>query len=162
MKGFLVSKRITEGLKSEVKAIMCERAELKARRSSGSVFSNTMSLRVKSLTSNNRTVQSAPTVPNTFPSGAKQTSKTSLSCVMTCLFNFSSLMSQIVHVVSMDEQQMMFGWQTFQSKLVSGAASSRCRLFCSVEVRVTPLSSSRKRRRWSEVVAKRSASGFFF
>lgn len=73
------------------------------------MVSKIISLHVKSQMSNNHAVQSAPTVPNTLPSGENDISKTSLSCVITCLLSFSSTTSQIVHVVSIDEQHIILG-----------------------------------------------------
>ena len=79
---------------------------------------------VKFQVSNNHVVQSFPTVTKLFPSEQKEISKTSMSLVMT---NFDSCyvsMSQIEHVVSIEQQHIILGSRGFQSKLVNGADKS--------------------------------------
>lgn len=126
--GFRVSSMIMLCPESEVTAKMFGEKLLNAMRVSGSSYSKMISLLFKSLVSNCRTVVSKPTVANSKPFGSKEMSKTSLSCVITCLTIFCALMSQMVHVVSIDEQQIICVWILFQSKLVSGAESSCCRV----------------------------------
>ena len=79
---------------------------------------------LKSLESNFLTDPSAPTVANTFASGEKLMSNTSLSCAINCLIMFPVEMSQIEHVVSTLHVQMMFRYWVFQSNEVRGALDS--------------------------------------
>jgi hypothetical protein len=77
------------------------------------------------LKSNIRTLPSAPQETNTSTLPAqKRTSKTSLSCAISCVLAVSVGMSQIVHVVSILLVIISFGLSMFQSKLVSGAVCS--------------------------------------
>jgi len=134
--------------------------------------------------SNMRTLPSAPheTKVSTLPA-QKRTSKTSLSCAMSCVLAVSVGMSQMVHVVSMEEVMMSLGETLFQSRLVSGAVcsgvfelESRARgvslvtfvgLVLEVELRVMVLvegegtvAGSDQSRRWSPDVASRSVVCF--
>jgi hypothetical protein len=75
--------------------------------------------------SNMRTLPSAPqlTKTSTLPA-QKRTSKTSLSCAISCVLAVSEGISQMVHVVSMLDVMMSFGDKVFQSREVSGAVCS--------------------------------------
>ena len=84
-------------------------------------------LSVRFLVSKNLAVLSAPTVTKVLPSGQKDTSKTSLSCVMTSLDKDSLCISHKEQVVSIEEQHIILGSCGFQAKLVNGEASS---LYC--------------------------------
>lgn len=75
--------------------------------------------------SNMRTLPSAPQLTKTSTLPAQnRTSKTSLSCAISCVFAVSEGMSQIVHVVSMLDVMMSLGDIVFQSSEVSGAVCS--------------------------------------
>jgi hypothetical protein len=75
--------------------------------------------------SNIRTEPSAPQETKTSTLAAqKRTSKTSLSWAMSCVLAVRLGMSQIVHVVSMEEVIMRLGETTFQSSDVIGAVCS--------------------------------------
>lgn len=75
--------------------------------------------------SNMRTLPSAPQLTNTSTLPAqKRTSKTSLSCAISCVFAVSDGMSHIVHVVSMLEVMISLGDMVFQSSEVRGAVCS--------------------------------------
>ena len=75
--------------------------------------------------SNIRTLPSAPQLTKTSTLFEQNlTSNTSLSCAISCVFAVSVGMSQIVHVVSMDEVIMSFGESLFQSRDVKGAVCS--------------------------------------
>ena len=77
------------------------------------------------LRSNIRTLPSAPQLTNTSTLLAqKRTSKTSLSCAISCVLAVSVGISQIVQVVSMLEVIMRLGESVFQSKEVRGAVCS--------------------------------------
>ena len=79
----------------------------------------------KLLRSNIRTLPSAPQLTNTSTLLAqKRTSKTSLSCAISCVLAVSVGMSHIVQVVSILEVIMRLGESVFQSKEVSGAVCS--------------------------------------
>jgi hypothetical protein len=75
--------------------------------------------------SNIRTEPSAPheTKTSTLPA-QNRTSKTSLSCAMSCVFAVKVGISHIVHVVSILLVIMSFGLRVFQSSEVSGAVCS--------------------------------------
>lgn len=75
--------------------------------------------------SNIRTLPSAPQLTKTSTLPAQNlTSKTSLSCAISCVFAVSVGISQIVHVVSMLDVIMSFGERVFQSNEVNGAVCS--------------------------------------
>lgn len=75
--------------------------------------------------SNIRTLPSAPQLTNTSTLLAQnRTSKTSLSCAISCVLAVSVGISHIVQVVSMLEVMMRLGESVFQSKEVSGAVCS--------------------------------------
>jgi hypothetical protein len=75
--------------------------------------------------SNIRTLPSAPQLTNTSTLPAqKRTSKTSLSCAISCVLAVSVGISHIVQVVSMLEVMMSFGDIVFQSRDVRGAVCS--------------------------------------
>ena len=75
--------------------------------------------------SNMRTLPSAPTLANTSTLPAMNaTSKTSLSCAMSCVLACCVVISQTVHVVSIDEVTIILGLILFQSKEVKGAVTS--------------------------------------
>ena len=77
------------------------------------------------LRSNIRTLPSAPQLTNTSTLLAqKRTSKTSLSCAISCVLAVSVGISHIVQVVSMLEVIMRLGESVFQSNEVSGAVCS--------------------------------------
>ena len=77
------------------------------------------------LRSNIRTLPSAPQLTNTSTLLAQnRTSKTSLSCAMSCVFAVSVGISHIVQVVSMLEVMIKLGDSVFQSRDVSGAVCS--------------------------------------
>ena len=77
------------------------------------------------LRSNIRTLPSAPQLTNTSTLLAqKRTSKTSLSCAISCVLAVSVGISHIVQVVSMLEVIMRLGERLFQSNEVSGAVCS--------------------------------------
>lgn len=155
--GFLVSRMMMLLPDIEVTANMFGEKLLNAILVNGSSYSKMISLLFRSLVSNCRTVVSKPTVANSNPFGSKEISKTSLSCVITCLTIFCALISQIVQVVSIDEQQIIWVWTLFQSKLVSGAESSCCKvLFKSTTLYDWSL--KWYKRKWSELVAKISSS----
>ena len=72
-----------------------------------------------------RTLPSAPQLTNTSTLPAQnRTSNTSLSCAINCVFAVSVGMSQMVHVVSIEDVMISFGERVFQSKDVSGAVCS--------------------------------------
>ena len=72
-----------------------------------------------------RTLPSAPQLTNTSTLPAqKRTSKTSLSCAISCVFAVSVGMSHIVQVVSMLDVIISFGDIVFQSRDVRGAVCS--------------------------------------
>lgn len=72
-----------------------------------------------------RTEPSAPQDANTSTEpDMKRTSKTSLSCAMSCVLAVSEGISQIVQVVSMEDVIMSEGEMTFQSSEVNGAVKS--------------------------------------
>lgn len=75
--------------------------------------------------SNIRTLPSAPQDTNmsTLPA-QKRTSKTSLSCAMSCVLAVRVGMSQMVQVVSIELVMINFGLNRFQSRLVKGAVCS--------------------------------------
>jgi hypothetical protein len=75
--------------------------------------------------SNMRTLPSAPQLTKTSTLPAQnRTSKTSLSCAISCVLAVSEGMSHIVHVVSMLDVIMSLGDKVFQSREVSGAVCS--------------------------------------
>src|SRR3982074_462402 len=75
--------------------------------------------------SNIRTLPSAPQLTKTSTLLAqKRTSKTSLSCAMSCVLAVRVGMSHIVHVVSMLDVMIRLGEMVFQSKAVIGAVCS--------------------------------------
>jgi len=75
--------------------------------------------------SNILTLPSAPQDTNTSTLLAqKRTSYTSLSWAISCVLAVRVGMSQMVHVVSMEEVMMSDGWTTFQSNEVMGAVCS--------------------------------------
>lgn len=75
--------------------------------------------------SNMRTLPSAPQLTKTSTLFEQNlTSNTSLSWAISCVFAVSVGMSQIVHVVSIDDVMMSFGESLFQSKDVKGAVCS--------------------------------------
>jgi hypothetical protein len=75
--------------------------------------------------SNMRTLPSAPQLTKTSTLPAQnRTSKTSLSCAMSCVLAVSEGISHIVHVVSMLDVMMSLGDMVFQSRDVSGAVCS--------------------------------------
>lgn len=75
--------------------------------------------------SNIRTLPSAPQLTNTSTLLAqKRTSKTSLSCAISCVLAVNDGMSQIVHVVSILEVMIRLGERVFQSRDVRGAVCS--------------------------------------
>jgi hypothetical protein len=75
--------------------------------------------------SNMRTLPSAPQLTKTSTLPAQnRTSKTSLSCAISCVLAVSEGMSHIVHVVSMLDVMMSLGDKVFQSREVSGAVCS--------------------------------------
>lgn len=72
-----------------------------------------------------RTLPSAPQLTNTSTLPAQnRTSKTSLSCAMSCVLAVKLGMSHIVHVVSMLDVMMSLGDKVFQSNDVRGAVCS--------------------------------------
>lgn len=75
--------------------------------------------------SNIRTLPSAPqlTKTSTLPA-QKRTSKTSLSCAISCVLAVRDGISHMVHVVSMLEVMISFGDMVFQSNEVKGAVCS--------------------------------------
>lgn len=75
--------------------------------------------------SNILTDPSAPqlTKTSTLPA-QKRTSKTSLSCAISCVFAVRVGISQMVHVVSMLDVMISFGDIVFQSRDVRGAVCS--------------------------------------
>lgn len=84
----------------------------------------------KLLKSNMRTLPSAPQDTNTSTEPAqKRTSNTSLSCAMSCVLAVNVGISQIVHVVSIEDVMMSFGESVFQSSDVRGAVCSGVLLF---------------------------------
>lgn len=75
--------------------------------------------------SNMRTLPSAPQLTKTSTLPAQnRTSKTSLSCAMSCVLAVKVGISHIVQVVSMLDVMMSFGDMVFQSREVSGAVCS--------------------------------------
>lgn len=79
----------------------------------------------KLLRSNIRTLPSAPHETKTSTLAAQnRTSNTSLSCAMSWVFAVRLGMSQIVHVVSIEEVMIKLGETTFQSSDVIGAVCS--------------------------------------
>lgn len=75
--------------------------------------------------SNMRTLPSAPQLTKTSTLlEQKRTSKTSLSWAINCVLAVRVGMSQIVHVVSMEDVIISFGESLFQSKEVKGAVCS--------------------------------------
>ncbi len=75
--------------------------------------------------SNIRTLPSAPQLTKTSTLLAQnRTSKTSLSCAMSCVFAVRVGMSHIVQVVSMLDVMMRLGDSVFQSSEVRGAVCS--------------------------------------
>ncbi len=77
------------------------------------------------LRSNIRTLPSAPQLTKTSTLFAqKRTSKTSLSCAISCVFAVRVGISHIVHVVSILEVMIKLGDKVFQSREVRGAVCS--------------------------------------
>lgn len=77
------------------------------------------------LKSNIRTLPSAPQLTKTSTLLAQnRTSKTSLSCAMSCVLAVKVGISHIVHVVSILEVIIRLGDKLFQSREVSGAVCS--------------------------------------
>lgn len=77
------------------------------------------------LRSNIRTLPSAPQLTKTSTLFAQnRTSKTSLSCAMSCVFAVRVGISHIVQVVSMLEVIIRLGDRVFQSRDVRGAVCS--------------------------------------
>lgn len=77
------------------------------------------------LRSNIRTLPSAPQLTKTSTLFAQnRTSKTSLSCAMSCVFAVRVGISHIVQVVSMLEVIIRLGDKVFQSRDVRGAVCS--------------------------------------
>lgn len=75
--------------------------------------------------SNILTLPSAPQLTKTSTLLAQnRTSKTSLSCAISCVLAVNVGMSHIVHVVSMLEVMIKLGETVFQSKDVNGAVCS--------------------------------------
>ena len=75
--------------------------------------------------SNIRTLPSAPQLTKTSTLPAQnRTSKTSLSCAISCVFAVSVGMSQMVQVVSILDVMISFGDKVFQSREVKGAVCS--------------------------------------
>ena len=75
--------------------------------------------------SNIRTLPSAPQLTKTSTLLAQnRTSKTSLSCAISCVLAVSDGISQIVHVVSMLDVIIKLGESVFQSSDVKGAVCS--------------------------------------
>lgn len=131
-----------------------------------------------------RTLPSAPHDTKTSTEPAQnRTSKTSLSCAISCVFAVRVGMSQIVHVVSIDEVMISFGLSVFQSRDVRGAVCSGVLLlesnangcsFCGAGSRVFTVAlrlmllecdvegwGRLQSRRWSPLVARRSVLVFW-
>ena len=71
-----------------------------------------------------RTEPSAPTEAKMWTPAANARSYTSLSCAISCVFACILVMSQMVHVVSIEDVPIMFGSVSFQSNEVRGAQNS--------------------------------------
>lgn len=135
--------------------------------------------------SNIRTLPSAPQDTKTSTEPAQnRTSKTSLSCAISCVFAVKVGMSHIVQVVSIEEVMISFGESVFQSNEVKGAVCSGVLLLerrargwsfrgagsreLAVALRLMLLPESGvdcggklHNRRWSPLVAKRSVLDFW-